>query len=45
MSEVVRAQALNRVHFALDYFDASMNSVAAWVIGPGYPQGAPRSIA
>ena len=33
MSEVVRAQALNRVHFALDYFDASMNSVAAWVIG------------
>jgi len=33
MSEVVRAQALNRVHFALDYFDASMNRVAAWVIG------------
>ena len=33
MSEVVRAGALARVHFALDYFDASMNRVAAWVIG------------
>jgi L-rhamnose isomerase len=33
MSEVVRAGALNRVHFSLDYFDASMNRVAAWVIG------------
>lgn len=32
-AEVVRAAALNRVHFALDYFDASMNRVAAWVIG------------
>jgi len=33
MSEVVRTGALRRVHFALDYFDASMNRVAAWVIG------------
>ncbi len=33
MSEVVRADALGRVHFALDYFDASLNRVAAWVIG------------
>ena len=33
MSEVVRTGALHRVHFALDYFDASMNRVAAWVIG------------
>jgi L-rhamnose isomerase len=33
MSEVVRAGALERVHFALDYFDGGMNRVAAWVIG------------
>jgi L-rhamnose isomerase len=33
MAEVVRAGALERVHFALDYFDAGMNRVAAWVIG------------
>jgi L-rhamnose isomerase len=33
MAEIVRAKALDRVHFALDYFDASMNRVAAWVIG------------
>jgi L-rhamnose isomerase len=32
-SEVVRAAALSRVHFALDYFDASMNRIAAWVVG------------
>lgn len=32
-SEVVRGQALDRVHIALDYFDASMNRVGAWVIG------------
>jgi L-rhamnose isomerase len=32
-TEVVRAGALKRVHFALDYFDASTNRVAAWVIG------------
>ena len=33
MSEVVRAGALDRVHIALDYFDANMNRVSAWVIG------------
>ena len=32
-SEVARADAWNRVHFGLDYFDASINRVAAWVIG------------
>ena len=33
MQEIVRADALGRVHLALDYFDASINRVAAWVIG------------
>jgi len=31
--EVARAEAWDRVHVALDYFDASINRVAAWVIG------------
>jgi len=31
--EIVRANALNRVHIGLDFFDASINRVAAWVIG------------
>jgi L-rhamnose isomerase len=31
--EVVRARALSRVHFALDYFDAGVNRVGAWVLG------------
>lgn len=31
--EIVRSQALNKVHIGLDYFDASINRVAAWVIG------------
>ncbi|PWH18600.1 MAG: L-rhamnose isomerase [Anaerolineae bacterium] len=31
--EIVRADALHRVHIGLDYFDASINRVAAWVIG------------
>ena len=31
--EVVRGQYLNRVHIGLDYFDASINRTAAWVIG------------
>jgi len=31
--EVVRGQALQRVHLAMDFFDASMNRVGAWVIG------------
>lgn len=33
MSEVIRCKALGRVNLALDYFDASINRVAAWVIG------------
>jgi L-rhamnose isomerase len=33
MAEIVRADALARVHFALDYFDASINRIGAWVIG------------
>ena len=32
-AEIVRADALGRVHLALDYFDASINRVAAYVIG------------
>ena len=31
--EIVRCDALDRVLIALDYFDASINRVAAWVIG------------
>ncbi len=31
--EVVRANALNRVHLGLDYFDASVNRIGAYVIG------------
>jgi L-rhamnose isomerase len=33
MQEVIRCDALPRIHFALDYFDASMNRVGAWVVG------------
>ncbi len=33
MEEIVRAAALSRVRFALDFFDASINRVGAWVIG------------
>ena len=31
--EIVRANALDRVHIGLDYFDASINRLAAWTIG------------
>ena len=31
--EVVRNEALERTHIALDFFDASMNRVGAWIIG------------
>ena len=31
--EIVRGGYLNRVHIGLDFFDASINRVAAWVIG------------
>jgi L-rhamnose isomerase len=33
MAELVRADALDRVHIALDFFDAGMNRIGAWVIG------------
>lgn len=33
MQEVVRGDFLERVHIGLDYFDASINRVAAWAIG------------
>jgi len=32
-AEIVRSQALERIHIALDYFDASLNRVGAWVLG------------
>ena len=31
--EIVRASALNRVHYGLDYFDGSINRIGAYVIG------------
>jgi L-rhamnose isomerase len=31
--ELVRGDYLSRVHIGLDFFDASINRVAAWVIG------------
>lgn len=31
--EIVRNDATNRVYIALDYFDASINRIAAWAIG------------
>jgi L-rhamnose isomerase len=33
MQEIVRCGALGRVHIALDYFDATLNRVGAWVTG------------
>jgi L-rhamnose isomerase len=31
--EIVRSGALERIHIGLDYFDASINRIAAWTIG------------
>lgn len=31
--EIVRAKALDRVHIGLDYFDASINRIGAYVVG------------
>lgn len=31
--EIVRCDALERAHMALDFFDASINRVAAWTVG------------
>jgi L-rhamnose isomerase len=33
MQEVVRGSYLDRTRIALDFFDASINRVAAWIIG------------
>jgi L-rhamnose isomerase len=33
LQEVIRNNLLDRVHIGLDFFDASINRVAAWVIG------------
>lgn len=33
MQEIVRGSYLDRVHIGLDFFDASINRVAAWTIG------------
>ena len=32
-SEIVRCNALDRVHYGLDYFDASINRIGAWATG------------
>ncbi len=31
--EIVRCDAIDRVYMALDYFDASINRISAWVVG------------
>ncbi len=31
--EIVRCDAINRVYMALDFFDASINRISAWVVG------------
>ena len=31
--EIVRSKEMKRIHIGLDYFDASINRIAAWVIG------------
>lgn len=33
MQEIVRGEYLDRVHIGLDFFDASIHRVAAWVLG------------
>jgi L-rhamnose isomerase len=33
MEAIVRGSYLDRIHIGLDYFDASINRIAAWVIG------------
>lgn len=33
MGEIVRGNYLDRVHIGLDFFDASINRIAAWAIG------------
>ena len=31
--EIVRSESMERIHIGLDFFDASINRIAAWVIG------------
>ena len=33
MEEVIRGSFLDRVHIGLDFFDASINRIAAWIVG------------
>ena len=33
MQEIIRADALDKVYFASDFFDGSINRIGAWVIG------------
>ena len=33
MHEIKRCEAFHRVYLALDYFDASINRITAWVVG------------
>jgi L-rhamnose isomerase len=33
MEEIVRGDYLDRVHIGMDFFDASINRIAAWIIG------------
>jgi L-rhamnose isomerase len=33
MREIARCGALGKVHLATDYFDASINRIAAWAVG------------
>jgi L-rhamnose isomerase len=33
MQEIVRGGFLDRVHIGLDFFDASINRISAWVVG------------
>ena len=40
MLEVVRGDFLDRVHIGLDFFDASINRIAAWTIGARNALGA-----
>ena len=33
MQEIIRAGALDKVYFASNFFDGSINRIGAWVIG------------
>ncbi len=43
-NEIVRGNFLNRVHIGLDFFDASINRIAAWVTGTRNMQKALLSV-